>query len=231
MDTSSTSPEVAHGAPQLAVIGVGSVEQHSAHLPIDTDFFIAQRGSAQVAGALDALLLPTLPYSVCLEHRGFAGVVGLKPDTVRRMVWDIAESVGLWGVRYLALVIFHGGNFILNPAAREWNMEGKWPRILPVDFYGGLTGVGDNLHACEVEGSIMLHFAPERVHLERAVDFVPAFAREDLTVLGMKRVTPRGVWGYPTRAAADKGARWFAEGVQKSAARITRLRAACEEGQ
>ncbi len=231
MDTSSTSPEVAHGAPQLAVIGVGSVEQHSAHLPIDTDFFIAQRGSAQVAGALDALLLPTLPYSVCLEHRGFAGVVGLKPDTVRRMTWDIAESVGLWGVRYLALVIFHGGNFILNPAAREWNMEGKWPRILPVDFYGGLTGVGDNLHACEVEASIMLHFAPERVHLERAVDFVPAFAREDLTVLGMKRVTPRGVWGYPTRAAADKGARWFAEGVQKSAARITRLRAACEEGQ
>jgi creatinine amidohydrolase/Fe(II)-dependent formamide hydrolase-like protein len=79
-----------------------------------------------------------------------------------------------------------------------------------------------------VETSIMLHLAPERVHMERAADFVPEWAREDITTLGMRRITPTGVWGYPTRATAGKGARWFAEGVERSAARITRLRDACE---
>lgn len=229
IDGSRTAPEVSAAAPGLAIVGVGSIEQHAAHLPLDTDYIIAGCGGAEVARLLGAMALPALPYSVCLEHRGFPGVTGVRPDTLRRITWDLAESVGLWGVRYLAMLSFHGGNFILNPAAREWNLDGRWPRVLSVDFYAGLSDVGPNLHACEVETSIMLHLDPDRVHLELAADFVPTWTREDVTVLGMKRITPTGVWGYPTRATAEKGARWFAEGVEKAAARIARLREACEK--
>jgi creatinine amidohydrolase len=229
LDTASTAPEIEAAKPDLAVVGVGSVEQHSAHLPVDTDYLIAARAAPVVAERLGALSLPALPYSVCIEHRGFAGVVALTPDTVRRIAWDIAESVGRWGVRHLAFVTFHGGNFILNPAAREWNMDGRSPKIFWVDFYAGLSDVGQNLHACEVETSIMLHLAPERVHRERAVDFVPSWLREDITVFGMKRLTPTGVWGYPTRGTAEKGRRWFEEGIAKSAAKIARLREGCKK--
>jgi creatinine amidohydrolase len=228
MDTASTFLEIEAAKPDLAVVGVGSVEQHSAHLPVDTDFLIAARAAPAVAARLGALSLPALPYSVCLEHRGFAGVVCMRPDTVRRIAWDIAESVGSWGVRYLAFVTFHGGNFILNPTAREWNMDGRSPRIFSIDFYAGLSEMGENLHACEVETSIVLHLAPERVHPERAADFVPAWLREDLTVFGMKRLTPTGVWGYPTRGTAEKGRRWLEEGITTSAAKIARLREGCE---
>ena len=227
IDTARTAPEIEAAKPDLAVVGVGSVEQHSAHLPVDTDYLVATRAAPEVSSRLGAISLPALPYSVCLEHRGFAGVICLTPDTVRRVAWDIAESVGRWGVRYLAFLTFHGGNFILNPAAREWNMDGRSPRIFFVDFYAGLTGVGDNLHACEVETSIMLHLAPDSVHPERAVDFVPTWRREDLTVLGMKRVTPTGVWGYPTRGTAEKGRRWLEEGIAKSSEKIAHLREGC----
>jgi creatinine amidohydrolase len=215
----NTAFEVADARPETALLGIGSVEQHSLHLPVDTDYAIAKAAAPRIAEALGAFALHALPYSVCLEHHGFPATVILKPLTLRAMVYDIAESLGLWGVRRLVLVNFHGGNFILNPAAREWNMDGKSPAIIPVDFYGGLSDMGRNLHSCEVETSIMLHLCPERVHMDRARDFVPDCAREDLTWLGFRRVTPTGVWGYPTRATAEKGKRWLEEGVAKSAAK------------
>jgi len=215
----NTAFEIGDAHPGTAVLGIGSVEQHSLHLPVDTDYTIAQAVTPRIAEALDAFCLRVLPYSVCLEHRGFPATVILKPLTLRAVVYDIAESLGLWGVSRLVLVNCHGGNFILNPAAREWNMDAKSPVIIPVEFYAGLSGMGRNLHSCEVETSIMLHLCPDRVHMDRARDFVPDCAREDLTWLGFHRLTPTGVWGYPTRATAEKGKRWMEEGVAGAAAK------------
>jgi creatinine amidohydrolase len=223
MDATMTAAEIERAAPAMAVLAVGSIEQHAAHLPLDTDYAIASRSGAAVAAALGAFLLPALPYSTCLEHLGFPGVVCMRPDTLRRVVEDVAWSAGRWGIRHLALISCHGGNFILNPTAREWNMTDRTPRIISVDFYAGIDTSHENLHACEVETSIMLHIAPDRVHLDRARDFVPGNPREDLTMLGMKRISPTGVWGYPTRATAEKGARWLDQGVEECARRIRRL--------
>lgn len=226
LDETCTTFELAEAAPRLAVIGIGACEQHSAHLPLETDLFFAGVIGRAVAERLGAMLLAPLPYSNSLEHLGFAGTVTLKPETLKAVVWDIAESAGGWGIRHLVLLNAHGGNFMLVPAARQWNMEGRTPHLLLIDFYSGLSGVGDNLHACEVEASLMLHLSPERLRLERAEDFVPRWPRPDLTHLGMKGCSPRGVWGYPTRATADKGRRWLEEGVQYCCRKIQELVAA-----
>ena len=176
--------------------------------------------SRKVAEALKAFYLHALPYSSSLAHKGFSGTVLLKPETVKRIIWDIAESVSDWGVRYLAVINFHGGNFILNPAIREWNMAGRLPRIMHIDYYRGLSDTGANLHAGEMETSMMLYLAPERVRFERAKDYVPPFGREDLTHFGMLGTSPTGVWGYPERATREKGERWFEEGVRYCRIRI-----------
>ncbi len=219
----STSPEIAAAARRVAVLGIGSFEQHSAHLPVDTDFYFASVLSRRVALELDAVWLSPLPYSTSLEHRGFAGTVTLRPETLRRTVWEIAASVAEWGIRTLVLLNIHGGNFILNPAAREWNMDGRSPRILLVDFFSGLGDVSPNLHACEVETSMMLHLSPERVRRELIRDFVPQWGRQDLTHLGVKRITPSGVWGTPSKAEAGKGERWLAQSVAYCVARVREL--------
>jgi creatinine amidohydrolase len=179
--------------------------------------------AAEVARELDAFELLALPYSTSLEHRGFAGTVSLSPETLKGLVWDVAAAVGAWGVRYLVLLNAHGGNFILNPAARQWNMDGRWPRLLLVDFFAGLQNTAPNLHAGEVETSLMLYLAPDKVRLELREDFVPRLGREDLTHLGMKRMSPRGVWGHPSRADAGKGERWFREAVDYATARVRTL--------
>jgi creatinine amidohydrolase len=105
-------------------------------------------------------------------------------------------------------------------------MEDKRPHLLLVDFFTGLNDMGENLHAGEAETSLMLHLAPERVRADKPDDFVPKWSRADLTHFGMKGISPTGVWGYPSRATAEKGAKWFAEGIEYSLQRIRDLKEA-----
>jgi creatinine amidohydrolase len=228
--TDNTSPEIGGAARDTAILGIGSLEQHSLHLPVETDFFFASRVSREVAERLEAVLLNPLPYSTSLEHLDFAGTVTLKPETLRAVVWDIAESVLRWGIRYLVLLNAHGGNFCLIPTARQWNMDKKIPHLLLVEFFSGLSDTGDNLHAGEVETSMMLHLAPERVRTDKPEDFVPEWSRADLTHFGMRGISPTGVWGYPSRGTAEKGAKWFAEAVEYSVQRIRSLKQAFKRG-
>jgi creatinine amidohydrolase len=226
IDPTNTTLEIGNAGCDTAILGIGSFEQHSAHLPVETDFFFAFHVSRQTASRLQAMLLHPLPYSTSLEHLGFAGTVTLKPETLTAVVWDIAESVHRWGIRYLVLLNSHGGNFCLNPAARQWNMERKKPHLLLIDFFTSLSEIGGNLHAGEIETSMMMHLAPQRVREDKPEDFVPTWSRADLTHLGMKGISPTGVWGYPSRASAEKGAKWFDEAVDHCVERIRTLKGA-----
>jgi creatinine amidohydrolase len=51
----------------------------------------------------------------------------------------------------------------------------------------------------------MLALAPDAVHMDRAVDFVPDVPRSYLSYGSIFRATPLGVWGEPTRATQEKG--------------------------
>lgn len=220
----STTEEVKKSALQIAVLGVGSFEQHSAHLPLETDFYFAREISAIISGKINAFYLNPLPYSVSLEHRDFPGTVLLKPDTLKKIIWDIADSVHNWGVSYLAVINFHGGNFILNPAVREWNMEKKKPHIILVDFFTGLKDMYPNLHAGEVETSMMLYLNADNVRKDKLNDFIPEWQRSDLTHFGMKNISPKGLWGNATKADASKGKQWVNTGIDYCIERINEIK-------
>lgn len=225
MDTYSTTFEIEKAPHPLAILGIGAIEQHSRHLPISTDYDIAVALSQAVAERLQAFLLPPLPYSDSLVHRGFAGTVYVRPLTLRQLIHDIAESLGEWKVRHLGILNCHGGNFILNPTIREWNLDCRQPQLLHVEVYEGLRDVmGPNLHACEVETSLMLYLKPEVVRMERAADFIPPHPRSDLSHLSMKTLSSQGVWGYPTKATAEKGKAFFDTLVKYCASRIQELK-------
>ncbi len=219
----NTTVEVREKAGELAILGVGSFEQHSSHLPLETDFFFAREVSRSVAEKLDAVLLNPLPYSTSLEHRDFPGTVTLRPETLRRMICEIAESVGSWSINYLALINFHGGNFILNPAAREWNMDKKLPHVMVIDYWASFPDMFPNLHAGEVETSLMLHLAPQNVKADLPEDFVPDSEMDGLTHFGMKGVSPTGLWGFPSKATAEKGEKWLRQSVDYCTGRIEKL--------
>ena len=211
VDWRSTSPEIARSGARIAVINIGSVEQHGAHLPVGTDTIIGQYIARSVAEALGAYLLPSFAVGNCQEHMGRAGSVWIKPQTMFAVITDVCLSLKEQGFSRIAIIPTHGGLWVLKPAVREINLNHPDLVVLLVpDFSTGsggevLTGKGMDLHAGEAETSMMLHIDPAAVKMELAIDAHPAAGREYLDYATMGQISPSGVWGAATQGTAAKG--------------------------
>ena len=78
--TVTTDPEVVDA--RLAVLPVGSFEQHGPHLPLATDTLIAAAVADGIAAGTRRLQLPPLTFSCSHEHADFAGTVSLSATTL-----------------------------------------------------------------------------------------------------------------------------------------------------
>jgi creatinine amidohydrolase len=96
----------------LALLPVGSTEQHGPHAPLGTDAFHAE--SVAAAGAEryedEVVVAPTVPVGVAEEHRHFAGTLWVSPDTFRSYVRDVVGSLAHHGFGRVVVVNGHGGN-------------------------------------------------------------------------------------------------------------------------
>ena len=204
-----TADEICELDPDLAIIPVGSIEQHGPHLPIMTDWAIATELGKRVAERMNAFLLPAFPISTCREHMGKKGSVWMAPTTFYQMMHDVIMSLKEQGFKRVGLLITHGGVFIAGPLVRDLNA--KFNPDLQVALvncdvidYAKVTET-PGLHADESETSQMLAIAPETVHMDRAVDCDPDVPRRYLNYGSIFRASPSGVWGYPTKATVEKG--------------------------
>lgn len=85
-----------------------------------------------------------------------------------------------------------------------------------------------DLHAGEVETSILLALDPSLVGRERA-DCVPGVGREFLDYVYIGRIAPRGAIGLPSAADAEKGRCILAEEARTIAEMALRTFAALAE--
>jgi len=122
LDSLSSAREITAARPSLAVLPIGSIEQHSRHLPLGTDWIAATALAHRVGAELGALVLPALPVSMGRCHKPMAGTVWLRPMTLADAVTDLVRSLAASGIRHVLIVNGHGGNFTLEVAARELNM-------------------------------------------------------------------------------------------------------------
>lgn len=212
LDGQATSAAIGAAGFEMAVLGIGAIEQHSHHLPIATDWTQVREISRQVAAELDAFLLPAIPFSMSECHGPMPGTVWLKPATLSAVVRDVAHSLRQQGIFKLLVLNGHGGNFILEPTIEALNQEYSDLRVVmpaevwaPVDesepiFEAPVAGI----HAEEIETSMQLHLNPEYVQDER-VDYTPQVGREFLDYAFMNLISPDGVWGLSSYGTAEKG--------------------------
>jgi creatinine amidohydrolase len=118
----------------------------------------------------------------------------------------------------VGIIQCHGGIFIMTPLVRDLNAKNNPDLMVALTYTGdfgpklleeGIIETGE-LHAGEGETSKILAVAPETVHMEKAVDFVPAVPRPYLSYGSIVRASPQGVWGQPTKATAEKGEKIYA---------------------
>ena len=208
-----TADEIMALDPEIAIIPVGSLEQHGPHLPVMTDWAIAAELGKRVAEKMGAFLVPALPISTCREQMGKKGSVWMEPVTFYQMMTDIIMSLKLQGFKKVGIVQCHGGIFIMTPLVRDLNARNNPDLMVAVTYTGDAAptlraeGILDTpeLHAGEGETSKILAIAPETVHMDQAVDFVPTVSRPYLSYGSIFRASPTGVWGEPTHATAEKG--------------------------
>jgi len=96
----------------LALLPVGSTEQHGPHAPLGTDVLTAEAVADAGAEAYDeeVVVAPAIPVGVAEEHRDFAGTLWVSEDTFRDYVRETIASLAHHGWTRVVVVNGHGGN-------------------------------------------------------------------------------------------------------------------------
>ncbi|MFX0094330.1 MAG: creatininase family protein [Candidatus Hodarchaeota archaeon] len=97
-------------AKPLAVIPVGSIEQHGPHCALGTDSLIAEALSQEACKQTDTLCVPTVFVGLSEHHKGFPGTLWTSHHSFFNYLFDIAKSLVYQGVKKLIFVNGHGGN-------------------------------------------------------------------------------------------------------------------------
>lgn len=228
----NTSFEIKDGLPTTALLPIAAIEQHGPHLPVASDWLIVEAIAEEMANRLEAATfrLPVFPYGTSASHADVAGTVSLSADTLFCVVRDVVESLYAHGITRVVVVNNHGiasgttviphGNFVVKSAVRQVNydhpaMDAIWVQPFAAartELAAIFDASGDDVHAGDVETSVLLHLRGELVK-GRANDFVPKAGREFLDFVPFSDLCPAGVWGRPSQASADKGARAFEAAV------------------
>ncbi|MBW4722265.1 creatininase family protein [Saccharothrix obliqua] len=210
---SITSADAGELYATLAVLPVGSYEQHGDHLPLSTDTLIASLIAREVAGLYGLLPLPPITISCSHEHAAYPGTVSISASTLIRVIEDIRGSLQPQGVNQLVIVNGHGGNHVLSNIVQEANTDARRVALFPdrttvetARMDAGMeSSLHDDMHGGEWETSIMLRYFPEMVDphyrdRDRAVS-----DRRHLLTVRVDGYAADGIIGFPSLASAAKG--------------------------
>jgi len=199
----------------LALLPVGSTEQHGPHAPLGTDTLDAEAVAERGAKRYDdpVVVAPAVPVGVAEEHRAFTGTLWTSESTFRSYVRDIVRSLASHGWDHVVLVNGHGGNI---DALRE--VSGTITRhddafAVPFTWFNAVGDHSDDMgHGGPLETSLLQHTNPETVHEER-LDEAAAGGSDGWgewqsgvnLAFDSDEFTENGVVGDPREGSAERG--------------------------
>lgn len=201
---------------RVAVVPIGArCKEHGLHLPLNTDWLMAEYLAERLVRECAIVLLPTIPYGYYPTFVEYPGSVNIRREAFRDTIEDIAQSLARHGVRRIY--------FLNTGISTNWALEPARLRLaaagIVIEYTDLLTATAQvearlrqqsaGTHADELETSLLLHMAPAVVHMERArPDIHPErgpgpLSRNPQTQTGV--YSPTGAWGDPTLATRKKG--------------------------
>jgi creatinine amidohydrolase len=216
----------------VLVVPVGSLEQHGAHLPLDTDTRIAVAAAERACAGRDGVgLAPAIAIGASGEHADFPGTLSIGHVALSTLLVELGRHASLhWPA--MLLVNGHGGNAgAIGDALGKLRSEGRdchvWHAgVRPSTLAAAGIGLVPDAHAGRVETSLMLALAPGDVRLGEAAAGETRPLTEIMAGLragGVRPVSQNGVLGDPAGASAAEGERLLALLVADLAAAIGRV--------
>jgi creatinine amidohydrolase len=203
----------------IAIVPVGSNEQHGPHSPLGTDHLIAQALAQKAAEKTGVLCLPVVPFGVSSHHRQFWGTIFISPDTFKSYVKEACLSLRYCGVKKIVIVNGHGGNLdALKQAARGLRETGMFVSVFQwwtaaAELLPDLFKSDERSHACAEETAMNLLLYPNTVRMRDAADEVLkeyAFENAGISLpLDIVDYSASGVLGKSSTASARKGKKVF----------------------
>jgi creatinine amidohydrolase len=222
-----------------AIVPVGQIVQHGPHLPIGTDVFQAEGVTASIASelcrrSLKIIIGPTISFGHSPAQESFPGYINIRPEVLTDQIEDVASCLARQGLRKQVYLMFGPGSWWpLYVASTRLARLGTadmividgllLARTVGIDLLAGhepASGKFD-VHAGELETSLMLAIRPELVRMDKALthfsDIHASFAKctctrgpllQQMAAVGLRdwsRFGKEGVTGDATLATAEKG--------------------------
>ncbi|MCS7139755.1 MAG: creatininase family protein [Candidatus Nezhaarchaeota archaeon] len=176
-------------------VPVGTVEAHGKHLPLGTDFYIAERIAEIMCSKVGGVMAPTVPYGVTRSLIGYPGSLTLTSNTFKLLIKEVAVALGRKGFKFIIFVNGHGGNTdYIKEAIREAYLEVGVKGVL-VDWWIAAKSVIEKHypvghgHALAEETAALMATRPDLLKRE-------LYDEEDYVTY------QEGFWAYPLPASA-----------------------------
>jgi creatinine amidohydrolase len=94
----------------VVVIPIGSTEQHGPHMPLGTDFLVAENLARRLGGRAEVIVTPTIPIGYAKYHTEFPGTLSVSEETLTRALIEVCDDLIKYGATHILFVNGHGGN-------------------------------------------------------------------------------------------------------------------------
>lgn len=225
--------EVKNTKYDVVILPWGAIEPHNYHLPYITDCYLSQNvalDSAELAytksGVMSAVMPPVFFGSQNPGQWNMPLCIHTNSETQKAILSDIVDSLHIQGSRKLVIINGHGGNTFktyIRDLAKKYPdfiiISLNWFEVVPTQ--GHFEEKPDE-HAGERETSVLMHYRPDLVDLNKAGDG----SVSPVEVQGLNKGTgwaPRN-WqkvsqdtgiGNPKKSTAEKGKKYIAEVVDR----------------
>ena len=212
-----TMPQVEAGLTTCKTVYIpfGALEEHGSHLPLSTDTIQAYEVGKRAAERIPLFVAPPIPYGNCRSTNQHPGTISISTTTLRGLLKDLVRSFYGQGFRNVIVLTGHAGGahrMALQDAGEELLPELPELRIAVVTEYElakeqgrGLVETPNDAHAGEIETSRIMHSHPQLLQGSSPAEY-PCFPT-GILVRDKRSYWPGGVWGDPSKASADKGAK------------------------
>ncbi|GIQ70094.1 creatininase family protein [Xylanibacillus composti] len=208
---------------KVAILPVGSIEQHGLHAPLGTDLFIAEGLAGTAEAHEDAIVLPSIPVGVAEYHRDFAGSLWVKPETLKQYVGEIIGSLIFHGIKKVIIVNGHGGNREpMKEMARYLMLDNPGISIVVWTWFESIEadiikmyGRRPPLHADETETAMLMAIQPDSIKPEHYEESAKGagewgkFYKGTMVSQVVKDFSPTGATGNPALTDPERGKHMF----------------------
>lgn len=199
----------------LAVLPIGAAcKEHGHHMPLNTDYIQAEWLAQQATLFCPSLIWPIISYGFYPTFVKYPGSCSVSEETFSQSVHDILQSILRAGVN--RIMILNTGISTVRPLETMLDGLNQNKQIILFNAYSGsnFTHAVNEIeqqpigyHADEIETSIMLAIAPDKVDMTKAKSFDAELVAGPLNPNDPDKpnYSPYGVIGDARLATIEKG--------------------------